>query len=149
MRKLIILFVLFIISCSSLDKKIEKNKYVFNLSIGSCFKKDKVLIKLNDTILLDNILVTSDEDSGFSNIWMTYYKANKESIMITQLGDKKQMRKTHFDLNTLLLEVYRNNQKNTFYLDLKKGNHIVIDGCDEGYKRKVYINYYNGVITYE
>jgi len=145
---LILIISVLLFGCkSSLQHKIEKDKYVFNISLNSCYDKDKVSAQINDVILLENTSVTSNRILGTTGVLFTYYKYKNEGKLQITTKDKTIEKNISLGNNPYKLKITMNNYDNYFILRLDKGRNILVDGCGDGSGNgKMNINYYRGII---
>ncbi|MGE0931827.1 hypothetical protein [Peijinzhouia sedimentorum] len=130
MKKLIILFMIFkLSSCVNLIKHSDYNN--FYLTFGSCYDNDTLHIEINDSLVVEKIILNSNFSTGtVLNAGISYIN---EQLIITNNGETiyKMLNVEKF-LKITLSNSYR---KSTYNLDLRNGKYLIADGCSsEGFK---------------
>lgn len=143
----ILFFSLILFGCSSLDKRVKKNKMDFYIGLNSCFEKDNIVIKLNDVELFNKKEVSSDRYSGNTGVFIQYYEDSKQQGLFVVSDNFDKIRKDAFInfKNNLTLEISRNDVVKKYKINLKKGNRILIDGCNDNFN-STSIRYFRGKI---
>lgn len=135
--------------CLALEDKVNQKKFSFYIGLSSCFKGETIKIIGNGYDILNIENVTSDTESGFSDINIYYYEKGGEGKLVIKQGDSIITKDYYLDKSNLVLKVYRGKYLNKFKLDLNKGKRILIDGCDGGWFKEVNLYYYKGLIEYD
>lgn len=132
----IISFLLLDLGCSTLENRIEKNRIDFYIGINSCFEGDNLIVKIKDIEVFNANNVTSDIDSGSTGIYLEYYENSKrEGILVINNLHHRQKKEIFLNFKKdLTLKIIRNGHLEKFNLDLKQGNRILVNGCDEEMK---------------
>ncbi|MEO1652127.1 MAG: hypothetical protein AAFU64_01165 [Bacteroidota bacterium] len=95
----------------------------FRFLIGSCFKDDTLSITINEKLVLDKTVVTTDKTTGLAPFAITY--DGTELFLNDEIIDAKVN-----ILNDLRFIIERNSRE-IFSIDkqIRKGRYFIMDGC--------------------
>jgi hypothetical protein len=140
MKKVIIIVISFVLSGYVSCLKAQE----FYILLGSGFKNDTITLTINNSTIIQNIIVRSDSIIGYSKDAEIVFKNQK----ITYLKNNKDVHTEAFEYNSdLKIIILINKMPYVFYADLKKGKYLVLN--KHFYYYNVYLNQYKKPIAFE
>jgi len=119
MKAIVILFSIIVLTNSSLGKS-QRDTSLLNIDFQDFFTYDTVSLSVNGAIILKNVIMTSDQSTGFTNDYLAIFqKTNK--ILSVQLPHEATDVKAE---KLITLMVTLNGKTSRFEVDPKKGKYV-------------------------
>lgn len=118
----------------STNEKINDEELYLNIDFQDFFEEDKVSFLINNCLVFENRILTSDKIDGLADTFIRVKKEN--SVLGVSINDKKNI-KCKTNSNIVTLTIYVNKVKNKFTLDLYRGKFI---GLEKSEKNKLILN---------
>ncbi|MEM5567091.1 hypothetical protein WNY78_18360 [Psychroserpens sp. AS72] len=111
----------------SQNEKISDEELYLNIEFQDFFEKDQISFLINNCLVFENKILTSDKSVGLTDIFLKIKKENS-ALVIALNNDKNITCKTKD--STLIFTILVNQVENIFTLNLNDGKYVGFDKLD-------------------
>jgi len=119
MKAVAILFSVIILSNYSFART-QHDTSLLNIDFQDFFTHDTVSLSINGTVILKNVVMTSEQSTGFTNVYMGIFKKTRKILSVHLPSETKEVKSEKL----IILVITLNGKTSRYEVDRRKGKYV-------------------------